>query len=299
MLQRYDPNAIIGAHSDKTVDLENLVFSAFSAYEGFGKGRFDDARIQVAPHDYRVWLKTGTTRSKDEAQPVIRFLTLRRKEDGATLHVPLPPNWMFVMTDQTHRQWTHEIRKQHSARARISVTSRFSATLAQYVSAHADGEKAAAAVDSGDSKGSGNGSSANGKSSAKRSVVLYRASPFTPGREKPLLDRIGELHLASRDESALIDQAYKEQNIFRDRLPNYDKVRLCTRNPGDLVTPNAFLSNSNSNSHAKQKSEQRDSKVSASASASSTSSGSSAESSASPMDCSADNGSKSAGGLEC
>eukprot|EP00475_Leptophrys_vorax_P022602 TRINITY_DN3078_c0_g1_i1.p1 TRINITY_DN3078_c0_g1~~TRINITY_DN3078_c0_g1_i1.p1 ORF type:complete len:406 (-),score=108.32 TRINITY_DN3078_c0_g1_i1:38-1255(-) len=128
LIQHYEPTAVIGAHSDKSLDLKNLVFRSFSAYQGFSNGKFDDPNVQVDPDDYRVWVDTSAKRPR----PVIRFLTLKNKQTGAQIDVPLPPNWIFIMTDKTHREWTHEIKRQAGAFNRISVTARFSDTLVQY-----------------------------------------------------------------------------------------------------------------------------------------------------------------------
>jgi hypothetical protein len=64
-------------------------------------------------------------------------------------------------------------------------------------------------------------------------VQLYRS----PSLQQP----IGQLSMASKQESHTIDGAYKEQNLMRDALPDYSQLLLCTRNPGDLKVPRAFL----------------------------------------------------------
>jgi len=130
LIQHYEPTAIIGAHSDKSLDLKNLVFRSFSAYEGFSGGRFvDHDDVELDPNDYRIW----RTNSSKNPRPVIRFLTLRNKENpDYVINIPLTPNWTFIMTDKTHREWTHEIKKQGHSFNRISVTARFSDSLVQY-----------------------------------------------------------------------------------------------------------------------------------------------------------------------
>lgn len=129
LIQHYEPTAEIGAHSDKSLDLKTLEFRSFSAYETFCDGNFDREDIELNPCDYRIW---GWFDKKNIFHPVIRFMTLKNKQTKKEINIPLPPNWMFIMTDKTHREWTHAIKKQVYSLNRISVTARYSDTVAQY-----------------------------------------------------------------------------------------------------------------------------------------------------------------------
>lgn len=198
LIQEYAPDAIIGPHSDKTLDLESLNVRFFSAYRGFRGDEFpDDPDVMLDPEDFRVFT------SKKFGRPVIRRLTLKNKVDGRKINIPLTPNCMLVMSDTTHRRWTHEIRKQPFGKDRISVTSRYSRTAAQY-------------RENGD-------------------VMIYRRHDTND-----TMIEVGLLHQADFEESKAVDERYFAQNTMFDILPDYGSVILCTRNPGDMKKPKGF-----------------------------------------------------------